>query len=279
MSTQTQLEALAAAISAAIGAAIERGDLLGTIPVTIPLERPKNRDHGDYATSVALQLAKPAGLSPRAVAELLQSDLLALDAVSDVEIAGPGFINITLNRSSQAELVRTILATAGTYGVGSALTGVSINLEFISANPTGPLHLGHTRWAAVGDALGRVLTAAGAKVTREYYINDRGNQMDLFGKSVEAAALGQPIPEDGYQGGYINDLADVVIAENPGIKDLAADVRYQYFREAAYKVQLAQQQKVLDTFNTHFNAWVFCNDDIGQIVDVTTLISIFWNRL
>ena len=259
MSTQTQSEALAAAISAAIGAAIERGDLLGTIPVTIPLERPKNRDHGDYATSVALQLAKPAGMSPRAVAELLQADLLALDAVSAVEIAGPGFINITLNRSSQAELVRTILtagdALANTYGVGSALDGVSINLEFISANPTGPLHLGHTRWAAVGDALGRVLTAAGAKVTREFYINDRGNQMDLFGKSVEAAALGQPIPEDGYQGGYINDLADVVVAENPGIKDIAADVRYESFREAAYKVQLAQQQGVLDTFNTHFDVW------------------------
>ena len=255
MSTQTQSEALAAAISAAIAAAIERGDLVGTIPVSIPLERPKNRDHGDYATSIALQLAKPAGMSPRAVAELLQADLLALDAVSAVEIAGPGFINITLNRSSQAELVRTILSSADRYGVGAALNGVSINLEFISANPTGPLHLGHTRWAAVGDALGRVLSAAGAQVTREFYINDRGNQMDLFGKSVEAAALGQPIPEDGYQGGYINDLADAVVAENPGIKDLAADTRYQAFREAAYKVQLAQQQGVLDTFNTHFDVW------------------------
>ena len=255
MSTQTQSEALAAAISAAIAAAIERGDLVGTIPVSIPLERPKNRDHGDYATSIALQLAKPAGMSPRAVAELLQADLLALDAVSAVEIAGPGFINITLNRSSQAELVRTILSSADKYGVGAALNGVSINLEFISANPTGPLHLGHTRWAAVGDALGRVLSAAGAQVTREFYINDRGNQMDLFGKSVEAAALGQPIPEDGYQGGYIHDLADAVVAENPGIRDLAADTRYQSFREAAYKVQLAQQQGVLDTFNTHFDVW------------------------
>ncbi len=255
MTTQSQSEALAAAISAAIGAAIERGDLLGTIPVTIPLERPKNRDHGDYATSVALQLAKPAGKSPRAVAELLQGDLLALDSVSAVEIAGPGFINITLNRSSQAELVRTILSGAQQYGIGNALNGVSINLEFISANPTGPLHLGHTRWAAVGDALGRVLSAAGAQVTREFYINDRGNQMDLFGKSVEAAALGLPIPEDGYQGGYINDLAAVVVAENPGIKDGAAETRYETFREAAYKVQLAQQQGVLDTFNTHFDVW------------------------
>jgi arginyl-tRNA synthetase len=255
LSPPSQAQALAAAISAAIGAAIERGDLVGTIPVTIPLERPKNRDHGDYATSVALQLAKPAGKSPRAVAELLQSALLDLPEVIAVEIAGPGFINITLNRSSQAELVTTILSAPTTYGTGNSLAGVSVNLEFISANPTGPLHLGHTRWAAVGDSLGRVLSAAGAKVIREFYINDRGNQMDLFGKSVEAAALGQPIPEDGYQGGYINDLADAVVRENPGIKELAADTRHESFREAAYKVQLAQQQGVLDTFNTHFDVW------------------------
>jgi arginyl-tRNA synthetase len=255
MSALSQSDALAAAISAAIGAAIERGDLVGTIPVTIPLERPKNRDHGDYATSVALQLAKPAGISPRAVAELLQSDLLALPEVSAVEIAGPGFINITMNRSSQAELVSTILSSPQRYGTGNTLAGISVNLEFISANPTGPLHLGHTRWAAVGDALGRVLSAAGAQVTREFYINDRGNQMDLFGKSVEAAALGQPIPEDGYQGGYISDLADAVVRENPGIKDLAEETRYEAFREAAYKVQLAEQQGVLDTFKTHFDVW------------------------
>jgi arginyl-tRNA synthetase len=251
----SQSESLAVAISAAIGAAIERGDLVGTIPVTIPLERPKNRDHGDYATSVALQLAKPAGMSPRAVAELLQSDLLELPEVTAVDIAGPGFINITLNRSSQAELVTTILSSPATFGTGISLAGVSINLEFISANPTGPLHLGHTRWAAVGDALGRVLSAAGAKVIREFYINDRGNQMDLFGKSVEAAALGQPIPENGYQGGYISDLADEVVKENPGIKELAEDTRHESFREAAYKVQLAQQQGVLDTFKTHFDVW------------------------
>jgi len=255
MSSLSQSQSLAAAISAAIGAAIERGDLVGTIPVTIPLERPKNRDHGDYATSVALQLAKPASMSPRSVAELLQSALLNLPEVTAVEIAGPGFINITLNRSSQAELVTTILSSPATYGTGNSLAGVSVNLEFISANPTGPLHLGHTRWAAVGDSLGRVLTAAGAKVIREFYINDRGNQMDLFGKSVEAAALGQPIPEDGYQGGYISDLADAVVRENPGIKELAAETRHEAFREAAYKVQLAEQQGVLDTFKTHFDVW------------------------
>jgi arginyl-tRNA synthetase len=246
---------LAAQIQAAISRAIERGDLIGTVPANIPLERPKNRDHGDYASSIALQLAKPAGKNPREVAELLKKDLEKLPEVSSVDIAGPGFINIKLNRASQADLVRTILNAKESYGKGNALAGVKINLEFISANPTGPLHLGHTRWAAVGDALGRVLSAAGAEVVREFYINDRGNQMDLFGQSVQAAALGQPIPEDGYQGEYIADLAKEVLAENPEITKLEAEPRLIAFREAAYKVQLKDQQRVLDTFNTHFDVW------------------------
>jgi arginyl-tRNA synthetase len=255
MTSVSSSEPLEAAILAAIARAFERGDLLGTIPVAVSLERPKNRDHGDYATSIALQLAKAAGKSPREVAELLCSDLSALPEVSAVDIAGPGFINITLNRSSQAELVRTILSSPTSFGAGNALAGLSINLEFISANPTGPLHLGHTRWAAVGDALGRVLSAAGAQVTREFYINDRGNQMELFGQSVEAAALGLPIPEDGYQGGYISDLAAQVVTENPEITKLDGHARREAFREAAYKVQLAQQQGVLNAFNTHFDIW------------------------
>jgi arginyl-tRNA synthetase len=246
---------LAAQIQAAISSAIERGDLIGTVPANIPLERPKNRDHGDYASSIALQLAKPAGKNPREVAELLKKDLEKLAEVSSVDIAGPGFINIKLNRASQADLVRTILSAKESYGKGTALAGVKINLEFISANPTGPIHLGHTRWAAVGDALGRVLSAAGAEVTREFYINDRGNQMDLFGKSVQAAALGLPIPEDGYKGEYIADIAGVVLAENPEITKLESEPRLIAIREAAYKWQLKDQQRVLDTFNTHFDVW------------------------
>jgi arginyl-tRNA synthetase len=246
---------LAAQIQAAISGAIERGDLIGTVPANIPLERPKNRDHGDYASSIALQLAKPAGKNPREVAELLKKDLEKLPEVSSVDIAGPGFINIKLNRASQADLVRAILSAKEEFGKGTALAGIKINLEFISANPTGPLHLGHTRWAAVGDALGRVLSAAGAEVVREFYINDRGNQMDLFGQSVQAAALGQPIPEDGYQGEYIADLAKAVLAENPAITKLDGEPRLIAFREAAYKLQLKDQQRVLDTFNTHFDVW------------------------
>ena len=253
MSSHSDL--LAAQIQAAISHAIERGDLIGTVPNTIPLERPKNREHGDYASSIALQLAKPAGKNPREVAELLKKDLEQLPEVSSVDIAGPGFINIKLNRASQADLVRTILQAKESYGKGNALAGVKINLEFISANPTGPLHLGHTRWAAVGDALGRVLSAAGADVVREFYINDRGNQMDLFGQSVQAAALGQPIPEDGYQGDYIFDIAKAVVAENPEIIKLDAQPRLIAFREAAYKWQLKDQQRVLETFNTKFDVW------------------------
>ena len=240
---------LSADVQAAVARAFAAAGFTGQVPASITLERPKNRDHGDYATSIALQLAKVAGKSPRDVAAVLQLEIAKIAGVSAVDIAGPGFINITLNRATQAELVRTILTKKKEYGRGKALHGVAINLEFISANPTGPLHLGHTRWAAVGDALGRVLSAAGAAVTREFYINDRGRQMDLFGQSVQAAATGQPIPEDGYQGNYITDLAKEVVAVNPKI------ATSEEFREAAYKVQLAQQQRVLETFHTTFDVW------------------------
>ena len=251
----TQVEQLEAAIKAAIERAFTAGTLEGQIPAAIKLERPKDRDHGDYATSIALQLAKPAGKNPREVAQIICDQLAGTEGISKVDIAGPGFINITLNRANQAELVSTILKATNEYGKVNALAGVKINLEFISANPTGPLHLGHTRWAAVGDSLGRVLTAAGAEVTREFYINDRGNQMDLFGASVEAAALGNPIPEDGYQGAYIADLAAEVVASNPTIALLPEGQRHPAFREAAYAVQLKDQQRVLETFGTHFDVW------------------------
>jgi arginyl-tRNA synthetase len=255
MSMPSQIEQLEETIKEAISRAIQAKALSGAVPDSIKLERPKERTHGDYATSVALQIAKPMGKNPREVAQVIVDQLIGLENISKVEIAGPGFINLTLNRASQAQLVDTIVAAKDSFGKSSSLSGVKINLEFISANPTGPLHLGHTRWAAVGDSLGRVLTAAGAQVTREFYINDRGNQMDLFGQSVEAVALGQSVPENGYQGDYIKDLANEVVKDNPGIKDLAPQERTQTFREAAYKVQLKDQQRVLDGFNTHFDVW------------------------
>ena len=255
MSMPSHIEQLEGTIKEAISRAIQANALSGAVPDSIKLERPKDRTHGDYATSIALQIAKPMGKNPREVAQVIVDQLTGLKNLSKVEIAGPGFINLTLNRASQAQLVETIIAAKDLFGKSSSLSGIKINLEFISANPTGPLHLGHTRWAAVGDSLGRVLTAAGAQVTREFYINDRGNQMDLFGQSVEAIALGKSVPENGYQGDYIKDLAEEVVKDNPGIKDLIPSERTHTFREAAYKVQLKDQQRVLETFNTHFDVW------------------------
>ena len=259
-STEISLsEQISAHIRAAILTAVSSGQLpkeiSALLPETIALERPKNRDHGDYATSIALQIAKPSGKNPRDVAIILQSNLAVIPEISKVDIAGPGFLNITLNRASQAELVRTILNAQSTYGQSAGLKGVRINLEFISANPTGPLHLGHTRWAAVGDALGRVLSAAGAEVVREFYINDRGNQMDLFGLSLEAAALGKPIPEDGYQGQYIADIAASLVAQDSKLISLPEPERVNEFRERGYAWQLGDQKRVLDNFGTHFDVW------------------------
>lgn len=225
------------------------------IPTSLTLERPKNRDHGDYATSIALALSKPSGIAPRKIAEIIVAGLKIRKDIAALEIAGPGFVNITLDKSSQGGVIANILAAGKTFGHGNKLNGVAINLEFISANPTGPLHLGHTRWAAVGDALGRVLSAAGAKVAREFYINDRGVQMDKFGASLQAAALGKPRPEDGYHGAYIDDLAKEVVQTNPEVLKLSGEEQTFAFRDIGYKLQLAQQQSVLDKFGTHFDVW------------------------
>ena len=225
------------------------------IPTSLTLERPKNRDHGDYATSIALALSKPSGIAPRKIAEIIVAGLSNRKDIAALEIAGPGFVNITLDKSSQGGVIANILTAGKSFGYGNKLNGIAINLEFISANPTGPLHLGHTRWAAVGDALGRVLSAAGAKVTREFYINDRGVQMDKFGASLQSAALGEPRPEDGYHGAYIDDLAKEVVAANPEVLKLSGEEQTFAFRDIGYKLQLAQQQSVLDKFGTRFDVW------------------------
>jgi arginyl-tRNA synthetase len=249
---------LAGHIKAALLSAISSGQLnlsSDDIPSEIVVERPKNLDHGDWATNVAMQVGKKAGLNPRAAAEILQPILQELPGVDAVEIAGPGFINVRLSAASQGELARDIVAKGKAFGRGTQLAGKKINVEFISANPTGPLHLGHTRWAAVGDAIARVLEAEGAQSAREFYINDLGVQMDKFGTSVKAAALGEVIPEDGYHGAYIPELAEQVVAQNPGIKELPEPQRSEAFRDAAYELQLADQKRVLDNFNTHFDVW------------------------
>jgi arginyl-tRNA synthetase len=224
-------------------------------PGTVVVERPRSKEHGDYATNVALQLGKKAGLPPRELAELVAARLREADGVAKVDIAGPGFLNISVAADAQGEIARDVVTAGASYGHSTALSGEKVNVEFISANPTGPLHLGHTRWAAVGDALARVLEAAGAVVAREFYINDRGTQMDKFGASLEAAARGAEAPDDGYLGAYVVDLAHQVLAANPGILDLPDDERLVAFREEGYRLQLAEQQAHLELFRTHFDVW------------------------
>lgn len=259
-SIQDPFEQLCTSIVEAVKVAVASGQLPAEVlelsAVNSPtLERPKNRDHGDYATSIALAIAKSAGKAPREIADLLKQKLSDDSNIEKIEIAGPGFINFTLVKASQGAVVNAILTERENFGKVNVLSGQRINLEFISANPTGPLHLGHTRWAAVGDALGSVLAAGGAEVTREFYINDRGNQMDLFGASLRAAARGEPRPEEGYQGEYINELAKLILAQHPEYKDLDEAEGVPAFREAGYGLQLQQQKDVLDNFGTHFDVW------------------------
>ena len=246
---------LAAAVADVVSGLVADGRLDVAVIPDVQVERPKSRDHGDYATNVALALAKQAGMPPREIARLVADALAQVPGIASAEVAGPGFVNVRLHSATQGELARRVVAAGPEWGHGTALAGRVVNVEFISANPTGPLHLGHTRWAAVGDAIARVLAAAGATVTTEFYINDRGVQMDKFGASVMAAANGRPVPEDGYHGGYILDLAAAILIARPGITDLPPDEQLVAFREAAYALQLKQQQQVLELFRTHFDVW------------------------
>lgn len=260
MSADSVQSKVAAVILKALEIAKNEGEFGCDVPSQLTLDRPKNRDHGDYATSIALALAKAANMPPGVIAKVIvktltDNKLLTAAGISKVEIAGAGFINITLESASQGAVVTEILTNGKKFGTSNLLAGKKINLEFVSANPTGPLHLGHTRWAAVGDSLGRVLAAAGAQVSREFYVNDRGNQMDLFGASLRAAALGEPRPEDGYHGEYIEDLAKEIVKGNPQFTELAESESISAFTQAGYKLQLAQQRKVLDNFGTHFDTW------------------------
>lgn len=248
-------EALAQAIRQCVADLVAVGTVSVAVPEQVQVERPRSRDHGDYATNVAMTLAKGAGMAPAALAELICQALTEVPGIQGAEVAGPGFINIRLDSAAAGLVARQAVEQGAAYGRGDSQAGQEVNLEFISANPTGPLHLGHTRWAAVGDAIARVLTASGAQVTTEFYINDRGVQMDKFGASVLAAAQGEPIPEDGYRGGYIVDLAAEVVADDPDLLNLPEGERMPAFREAAYRRQLRQQQHVLELFRTHFEVW------------------------
>lgn len=250
-------DALADLVSAAVAELVHDGalSLPSGFPVRASVERPKNRAHGDYATNVAMALAKPSGTAPQVIGQLLAERLTATSGVAKAEVAGPGFVNITLETSSQGQVAARIVTAGSEYGHGTSQSGRVINIEFISANPTGPIHLGHTRWAAVGDAIARVLAAQGAQVTREFYINDRGVQMHRFGESLRNAAHGLPAPEDGYHGSYVKDIAAELVANDAGITALPDAQQVVMFRELGYRRMLESQQESLERFATHFDVW------------------------
>ncbi|UIP58130.1 arginine--tRNA ligase [Agromyces marinus] len=224
-------------------------------PESVTLERPKLREHGDWASSIAMRIAKPLGTNPRELATELAAGLAEVDGVASAEVAGPGFINIRLDAAAAGALAKAIVDSGAAFGRGETLAGRVVNLEFVSANPTGPLHIGHTRWAALGDSIARVLRAAGAEVASEYYINDAGNQMDGFGASVLAAAKGEPTPEGGYPGSYIADLAATVLEREPNLLELDDEIAQHTAREIAYELQLAEIRSSLERFNVHFDVW------------------------
>lgn len=251
-------ETLAAALLAVLAPIAEErrpGEPLGVSASDIVLERPRNRDHGDWSSNIAMRLAKPFGTNPRELAQRIADGLAEVDGIASAEVAGPGFINIRLDAAAAGALAKVIVDAGAAYGSNESQAGQSINIEFVSANPTGPLHIGHTRWAALGDAIARVLSASGAKVAREYYINDAGVQMDRFANSVLAAAKGEPTPEGGYAGSYIGDLAARVLAARPDLLELPADEQVDVARELAYGYQLDEQKQSLSKFNVDFDVW------------------------
>jgi len=239
--------------TAALAVLDARGLDAAALPADVGVERPRNPEHGDYATNVALRTAKKAGVAPRDLATWLAEELAKTPGVASAEIAGPGFLNLRLAADAQGALVGEVLAAGTAYGTGDEYAARNVNLEFVSANPTGPLHLGGTRWAAVGDALGRVLSARGAKVTREYYFNDAGAQIDRFVNSLVAAAKGEPAPEDGYGGAYIADIAARVVAAEP--KALGSPDQDEVFRRVGVGFMFAEIKQDLHDFGTDFDVW------------------------
>lgn len=262
---------LSQALSAALASAVADGTLAlpaDAVPTSVHVERPRQREHGDWATNVALQLAKKAGVAPRVLAEDLAQRLAAHPGIKSVDIAGPGFLNITLDAAAAGELARTILAQGATYGNNDSEAGTRINLEFVSANPTGPIHIGGVRWAAVGDSLARVLQASGAEVTREYYFNDHGAQIDRFARSLLARAKGQEAPEDGYGGQYISEIAEAVIADavaagDPDPRTLPDDEAQEVFRARGVERMFDEIRAALHDFGVDFDVY-FHEDSLHE---------------
>jgi arginyl-tRNA synthetase len=252
-------------LTATILAAIEAGVADGTFAIDgdigeVRVERPRQRDHGDWATNVAMQLGKRAGLTPREFAEKLAALLEAEPGIESLEVAGPGFLNIRLRADAAGELARGIVEFGEGYGSGESLHGKHVNIEFVSANPTGPIHLGGTRWAAVGDSLARLLEFHGAEVTREYYFNDHGAQIDRFAASLLAAIKGEEAPEDGYAGEYIQDIANEVMVEAMAAGDvdpleLPQEEAVEFFRERGVGLMFEQIKKSLHDFGVDFDVY------------------------
>ncbi|MEQ4522103.1 arginine--tRNA ligase [Nocardioides kribbensis] len=258
-------EQLSATIVDVLSALVDEGSLTlpEGVPASVTVERPRQKGHGDYATNVALQLAKKAGTHPRALAELVAARLGAVDGVGEVEIAGPGFLNITVEAGAQGRVALDVLAAGDRYGASQAFAGERINLEFVSANPTGPIHIGGVRWAAVGDALGRIFTMTGAEVTREYYFNDHGAQIDRFSRSLLASAQGRPAPEDGYGGQYIHDIAAAVVEQRPEVRDLDDEKAQEVFRAVGVDMMFAEIKASLHDFGVDFDVY-FHEDDLHR---------------
>jgi arginyl-tRNA synthetase len=255
-------EQLSTAIVGALTDLVDSGALTlpDAVPASVVVERPKSKEHGDYATNVALQLAKKAGLPPRDLAGLLADRLRATEGIAAVDIAGPGFLNITVEAAAQGVLAAQVVEAGAAYGGSDLMAGEKVNLEFVSANPTGPIHLGGTRWAAVGDALGRIFEASGADVTREYYFNDHGAQIDRFSKSLLASAKGEPTPEDGYGGEYIADIAQQVMQAEPRVLDLPDDEAQEVFRSVGVNLMFDEIKQKLHEFGVDFDVYFHENN-------------------
>ncbi len=256
---------LSAAIRACLVDAVANGDLPVAVPDEVRVERPRQREHGDWSTNIALQLAKQAGRPPRELAAELATALSRLPGIKGVDVAGPGFLNIRLDAAAAGELARTIVQAGPEYGSSTALAGHRINLEFVSANPTGPVHLGGTRWAAVGDCLARVLQPTGAEVVREYYFNDHGAQIDRFARSLLARATDLPAPPDGYGGQYIEDIANQVLAQiaeagEPDPRTLPDEQAQEVFRARGVDLMFGEIKSTLHDFGVDFDVYFHEND-------------------
>ncbi|MGN9802830.1 arginine--tRNA ligase [Micromonospora sp. L32] len=251
----TPAELAEVVLSAAHAVFTERGLDPAALPARTAVERPRNPEHGDYASTLALQLSKKVGVPPRELAAALADQLGRAPGVKSVEIAGPGFLNIRLDAAAAGQLARSIVEAGAEYGRSDALAGQKINLEFVSANPTGPVHIGGVRWAAVGDALSRLLRATGADVGTEYYFNDAGSQIDRFARSLLAAAKGEPAPEDGYGGAYIAEIAEQVRAVRPDVLELDDAAAQEVFRVEGVALMFAEIKSSLRAFGVEFDTY------------------------